>query len=65
VDVAVDIHNPHPRIAIQLIHALEPHRPLFVEEPMPIERVDVLAEIARQTGAPIAAGERWMEVDLL
>lgn len=60
VDVAVDIHNPHPRIAIQLIHALEPHRPLFVEEPMPIERVDALAEIARQTSAPIAAGERWM-----
>lgn len=60
VDVAVDIHNPHPRIAIQLIHALEPYRPLFVEEPMPIERVDVLAEIARQTSAPIAAGERWM-----
>lgn len=60
VDVAVDIHNPHPRIAIQLIHALEPHRPLFVEEPMPIERVDVLAEITRQTSAPIAAGERWM-----
>ena len=60
VDVAVDIHNPHPRIAIQMIHALEPHRPLFVEEPMPIERVDALAEIARQTSAPLAAGERWM-----
>lgn len=60
VEVAVDIHNPHPRIALQLIAALEPHRPLFVEEPMPIERVDVLAEIARQTRAPLAAGERWM-----
>jgi galactonate dehydratase len=60
VDVAVDIHNPHPRIAVQLIHALEPYRPLFVEEPMPVERVDVLTEIARQTSAPIAAGERWM-----
>ena len=60
VDVAVDIHNPHPRIAIQLIHALEPHRPLFVEEPMPVERVDTLVEIAQQTSAPIAAGERWM-----
>jgi galactonate dehydratase len=60
VDVAIDIHNPHPRIALQLIAALEPHRPLFVEEPMPIERVDVLAEIAGQTRAPLAAGERWM-----
>src|SRR4029079_6566525 len=33
---------------------------LFVEEPMPVERVDVLADIARQTRAPLAAGERWM-----
>ena len=60
VDVAVDIHNPHPAIAGQLIEALAPHRPLFVEEPMPIERVDVLAEIARRANVPIAAGERWM-----
>jgi galactonate dehydratase len=60
VDVAVDIHNPHPRIAIQLIHALEPYRPLFVEEPMPIERLDTLVQIAQATSAPIAAGERWM-----
>lgn len=60
VDVAVDIHNPHPRIAMQLITALEPHRPLFVEEPMPVERVDTLAEITRQTRVALAAGERWM-----
>jgi galactonate dehydratase len=60
VDVAVDIHNPHPRIAMQLIEALEPHRPLFIEEPMPIERVDLLDQIAKQCRAPLAAGERWM-----
>jgi galactonate dehydratase len=60
VDVAVDIHNPHPAIAVQLIEGLAPHRPLFVEEPMPIERVDVLDWIARGARAPIAAGERWM-----
>lgn len=60
VDVAVDIHNPHPRIAMQLIEALEPHRPLFIEEPMPVERVDILAEIAHNSRAALAAGERWM-----
>lgn len=60
VDVAVDIHNPHPRIAMQLIAVLEPHRPLFIEEPMPVERVDVLDQIAATMRAPIAAGERWM-----
>ena len=58
--LGVDIHNPHPSVAAQLIEALAPSRPLFVEEPMPVERVDVLAQIARQARAPIAAGERWM-----
>lgn len=60
IDLAVDIHNPHPAIASQLLQALAPHRPLFIEEPMPVERVDVLADLARHTVAPIAAGERWM-----
>ncbi len=60
IEVAVDIHNPQPRIAMQLIEALAPHRPLFIEEPQPIERVDVLDHIAQSTRAPIAAGERWM-----
>jgi galactonate dehydratase len=60
VDVAVDIHNPHPAIAHQMIEVLAPYRPLFIEEPMPVESVDALAEIARRTSAPIAAGERWM-----
>jgi galactonate dehydratase len=60
VDVAVDIHNPHPAIANQMIEVLAPHRPLFIEEPMPIERVDTLVDITRRTNAAIAAGERWM-----
>lgn len=60
VEVAVDVHNPHPAVARQIITALTPHRPLFIEEPMPVERVDVLAQIAQHSEAPIAAGERWM-----
>lgn len=60
VDVAVDIHNPHPSVAKQLIDALVPYRPLFVEEPMPIERVDALRDVAKGVNVAIAAGERWM-----
>jgi galactonate dehydratase len=60
VDVAVDVHNPHPAIVLQLIEALAPHRPLVIEEPMPVERVDVLTDIAQRTSVAIAAGERWM-----
>ncbi|MCX5987357.1 MAG: galactonate dehydratase [Chloroflexi bacterium] len=60
VPVAIDIHNPHPVIARQMLRALAPHRPLFVEEPMPIERVDALAEAVAGSEVPVAAGERWM-----
>jgi len=60
VPVAIDIHNPHPAIARQMVRALAPHRPLFVEEPMPIERVDALAEAVAGSEVPVAAGERWM-----
>jgi galactonate dehydratase len=60
VDVAIDIHNPNPAIARQLIQALAPYRPLFIEEPMPVERVDVLEKIVDGATATIAAGERWM-----
>ena len=60
VPVAIDIHNPHPAIARQMLRALAPHRPLFVEEPMPIERVDALAEAVAGSEVPVAAGDRWM-----
>ena len=60
VPVAIDIHNPHPAIARQMLRALAPHRPLFVEEPMPSERVDALAEAVAGSEVPVAAGERWM-----
>ncbi|MCE2396718.1 galactonate dehydratase [Candidatus Poribacteria bacterium] len=61
-DVAVDIHNPHPAIAKQLIEVLTPHRPLFVEEPMPVERVDVLAQITQN--ATVWMG-KWIFFDAL
>jgi galactonate dehydratase len=60
IPVAIDIHNPNPAIGRQLIEALAPHRPLFIEEPMPVERVEALAQIVDGTTATIAAGERWM-----
>jgi galactonate dehydratase len=62
VEVAIDVHNPNPTVGAQLLRELAPLRPLFIEEPMPIERVDALEQLVRQSGttAPVAAGERWM-----
>jgi galactonate dehydratase len=58
-DIAVDFHGAvPPPTAKLLIRALEPHQPFFIEEPVQCQNVDVMADIARGTHLPIAAGER-------
>lgn len=59
VDIAIDFHGAiSPQTAKLLIKALEPYQPLFIEEPVQCQNVDVLAEVARGTHLPIATGER-------
>jgi galactonate dehydratase len=59
VDIAIDFHGAiSPATAKLLIHALEPHQPMFIEEPCQAQNHDVMAEIARGTHLPIATGER-------
>ncbi len=58
-DIAIDFHGAiSPQTARILIKALEPYQPMFVEEPVNCQDVDVMAEIARGTVLPIATGER-------
>src|SRR5438132_3277090 len=59
VDIAIDFHGAiSPATAKVLIKALEPHNPMFIEEPINCQNHDVMAEIARGTHLPIATGER-------
>jgi len=59
VDIAIDFHGSvPPQTAKRLVKALEPYHPLFVEEPVQAQNVDVLADIAHSTEIPIATGER-------
>lgn len=61
IDLAVDLHGP-PWLtaadAIATVRQLEPHRLLFVEEPVPPEDLDGLKRVRAATDLPIAAGER-------
>lgn len=58
-DVGIDFHGAiSPQTAKILIKALEPYQPMFIEEPVQCQNVDVMAEIARSTHIPIATGER-------
>jgi 2-dehydro-3-deoxyphosphogalactonate aldolase len=44
--------------AIRLARRLEPYDPLWLEEPVPPDAPEAMAEVARATTIPIAAGER-------
>lgn len=58
-DLAIDFHGAiSPALAKVLIKALEPHSPMFIEEPCQCQNHEVMAEIARGTHLPIATGER-------
>ena len=58
-DIGIDFHGAvSPQTAKLLIKAIEPYQPMFVEEPVQSQNVDVMAEIARSTHIPIATGER-------
>lgn len=59
VDIAIDFHGAiSPQTAKLLVKALEPYQPMFIEEPVQCQNVDVMAQIARGTHLPIATGER-------
>jgi galactonate dehydratase len=45
-------------MAKQLAKALEPHRPLFIEEPLLSEHLDGIKSLPALTSIPIALGER-------
>lgn len=58
-DIGIDFHGHiSPALAKVLIRELEHLHPMFIEEPCLPENVDALADIARSTAVPIAAGER-------
>ena len=58
-DIGIDFHGaisaPNAEL---LIHALEPYKPYFIEEPVNCQNVDIMANLARETHIPIATGER-------
>ncbi|KAF2108598.1 mandelate racemase/muconate lactonizing enzyme domain-containing protein [Lophiotrema nucula] len=59
MDAGIDFHGRvHKPMAKQLVKALEPHRPMFIEEPLLSEHIEGIKAIAQITSCPIALGER-------
>ncbi len=60
--IALDFHGRvHRAMAHILLDALAPYHPLWVEEPLLPEHGDLLADLARRTPIPLAAGERLLD----
>ncbi|KAF2711301.1 mandelate racemase/muconate lactonizing protein-like protein [Pleomassaria siparia CBS 279.74] len=59
MDAGIDFHGRvHKPMAKQLAKALEPHHPLFIEEPLLSEHIEGIKGLAQLTSCPIALGER-------
>lgn len=59
MDAALDFHGRlHKPMAKQLAGLLEPHGPLFIEEPLLSEHPEGIKQISELTNCPIALGER-------
>ena len=59
LNAGLDFHGRlHRPMAKQLAKALEPHRPLFIEEPILVEHPEALKQLSDMTSIPIALGER-------
>jgi galactonate dehydratase len=59
LDAGLDFHGRlHKPMAKQLAKALEPHQPLFIEEPLLCEHPEAIKQLSDSTTIPIAFGER-------
>ena len=59
MDAGLDFHGRlHKPMAKQLAKALEPHHPLFIEEPLLSEHSEGIKQLSLLTTIPIALGER-------
>jgi len=59
VEIFVEMHGRFSAAtAIRIAGLLAPHRPAWLEEPVPPENLKALAKVAAHTDIPIATGER-------
>ena len=59
IEFGIDFHGRiGAPMAKVMLKALEPYRPLFVEEPVLAEQDETYARLAEHTAIPLAAGER-------
>ncbi|SCP97655.1 galactonate dehydratase [Anaerobium acetethylicum] len=62
-DLILECHRSmNPCEAIAFAKGVEAYRPLFLEDPIPPDNMEAMAEVASKTTIPIATGERFINI---
>lgn len=62
-DLILECHRSmNPSEAIAFAKGVEAFNPLFLEDPIPPDNTEVMAEVAAKTTIPIATGERFINI---
>ncbi|MCD8121356.1 MAG: mandelate racemase/muconate lactonizing enzyme family protein [Clostridiales bacterium] len=62
-DFVLECHRSlNPAEAVAFGKAVEPYRPLFLEDPIAPDNVEVMADVASKLSIPIATGERCINI---
>jgi len=62
-DLCLEVHRSmNPAEASVFVKSVEPYAPMFIEDPIPPDNYQIMAEIAGKTSIPIATGERFINI---
>lgn len=62
-DFCLEVHRSlNPAEAVAFGRGVEQYHPLFLEDPIPPDNVDVMADVAGRIGVPVATGERAINI---
>ncbi|MDC7249576.1 MAG: mandelate racemase/muconate lactonizing enzyme family protein [Sphaerochaetaceae bacterium] len=62
-DLILECHRSlNPNEALSFAKGVEIYRPLFIEDPIPPDNSDVMANLANKINIPVATGERFINI---
>lgn len=62
-DLCIEVHRRMTFAeALQFIRDVEDQRPMFIEDPLPHDDIDLMGQLAARTTVPIATGERYTSI---
>ena len=62
-DLCLEIHRSmNPAEAVTFARGVEPYNPMFIEDPIPPDNCNAMADLASRASIPVATGERFMNI---